>query len=226
MAKKYFWFKMQEDFFKSKEVKKLRKIAGGDTYTIIYQKMILLSIRTGSKIFYSGVEDSFASEIALEIDEETDNVNIVLAFLIKHGLIDIMSDTEIVVNETLKNIGTQDESTERVRLHRERKKLKSLPLHVTNETTEIEIDQEIEKEKDSYILADDIYLSNKTKLYLECYLSFFSMPHRQVKEDPYFGYANDLDDEDFIDMIEQHFNESTIEQCNVEYFCTCVDRYR
>ena len=218
MAKKYFWFKMQDDFFKSKQVKKLRKIAGGDTYTIIYQKMILLSIRTSSKIFYSGLEDTFAEEIALEIDEEPDNVNIVLAFLIKNGLIDIMSDTEIVVNETLKNIGTQDESTERVRLHRERKKLKSLPLHVTNETTEIELDQELEKEK-------DIYISEKTKIYIEHYETFFNKKHRYIKAEPDFGCLEDMDNEEFQETLIKYFEANTIERCNVEYFCTIVDRY-
>ena len=31
--KKYYWLKLKEDFFRQKEIKKLRKIAGGDTYT-------------------------------------------------------------------------------------------------------------------------------------------------------------------------------------------------
>ena len=34
-GKRYYWLKLQDDFFKSKRIKKLRKIAGGDTYTII-----------------------------------------------------------------------------------------------------------------------------------------------------------------------------------------------
>lgn len=33
--KRYYWFKLQEDFFNRKEVKLLRKVAGGDTYTVI-----------------------------------------------------------------------------------------------------------------------------------------------------------------------------------------------
>lgn len=145
MAKKYFWFKMQEDFFRSKEIKKLRKVAGGDTYTIIYQKMILLSIKSQGKIFFDGVEDNFADEIALEIDEEPDNVKMTLTFLINNKMVDVMSDNELVISEALKHIGTQDESTERVRLHRERKK-QLLALHVTNETTELEKEKDLEKE--------------------------------------------------------------------------------
>lgn len=36
--KKYYWLKMTDQFFEDKAIKKLRKIAGGDTYTIIYKK--------------------------------------------------------------------------------------------------------------------------------------------------------------------------------------------
>ena len=40
--KKYYWLKLKEGFFEQKIIKKLRKIAGGDTYVIIYLKMQLL----------------------------------------------------------------------------------------------------------------------------------------------------------------------------------------
>ena len=41
MAKRYYWLKLKNDFFRGKHIKMLRKIAGGDTYTIIYLKMII-----------------------------------------------------------------------------------------------------------------------------------------------------------------------------------------
>ena len=34
MARVLFWLKLPKDFFRQKEIKKLRTIAGGDTYTI------------------------------------------------------------------------------------------------------------------------------------------------------------------------------------------------
>ena len=46
MAKRYYWLKLKDDFFTSKEIKKLRRVAGGDTYTIIYQIMLLLAIKS------------------------------------------------------------------------------------------------------------------------------------------------------------------------------------
>ena len=63
-SKKYFWLKLQKDFFESKEMKKLRKIAGGDTYTIIYLKMQLKSLKDDGILYYEGIEDNFADEVA------------------------------------------------------------------------------------------------------------------------------------------------------------------
>lgn len=39
MAKRYFWIKFQMDFFANPVVKKMRKMAGGDTFTLIYIKI-------------------------------------------------------------------------------------------------------------------------------------------------------------------------------------------
>ena len=62
--KKYYWLKLQNDFFSHKEIKKLRKIAGGDTYTVIYLKMLLVSLKNDDCLFYDGVEETFAEELA------------------------------------------------------------------------------------------------------------------------------------------------------------------
>ena len=82
--KKYYWLKLKENFFRQKEIKKLRKIAGGDTYTIIYLKMLLLSLQEEGKLYFEGVEDDFAEELALELDEDVNNVAMTIAFLLKH----------------------------------------------------------------------------------------------------------------------------------------------
>ena len=65
--KKYYWLKLKNDFFRQKEIKKLRQIAGGDTYVIIYLKMQLLSLQNNGRLFFEGYEDTFANELALEL---------------------------------------------------------------------------------------------------------------------------------------------------------------
>ena len=53
MAKRYYWLKLPDGFFRQKAIKKLRKIAGGDTYTIIYLKMLLVAMKQDGRL--SGV---------------------------------------------------------------------------------------------------------------------------------------------------------------------------
>lgn len=53
MAKRYYWLKLPDGFFRQKAIKKLRKIAGGDTYTIIYLKMLLVAMKQDRLLGYT-----------------------------------------------------------------------------------------------------------------------------------------------------------------------------
>ena len=72
--KKYYWLKLMNDFFTQPRIKKLRKIAGGDTYTIIYLKLQLLSLKNNGVLIFEEIEDNVIEELALTIDEEVDDV--------------------------------------------------------------------------------------------------------------------------------------------------------
>lgn len=122
MAKRYYWLKLKEDFFRQKAIKKLRRIAGGDTFTIIYLKMQLLSLKENGKLFYEGVEENFCEELALEIDEDVDNVTLTVGFLIKHGLLTEVEHDEYLLPETVSSIGSETAGAERQRKYAAKKK--------------------------------------------------------------------------------------------------------
>jgi predicted phage replisome organizer len=136
--KKYFWFKMEDNFFQKKEIKKLRSIAGGDTFVIIYLKIILLSLKTGGKLYFEGIDDDFASEIALEIDEDKNNVYITLEYLLRHSAVLQIETDEYHVNVS-NLIGSETSTAIRVRKHREKKKRGDLSI-CYNETPKKQID--------------------------------------------------------------------------------------
>lgn len=167
--KKYYWLKLKENFFRQKEIKKLRKIAGGDTYTIIYLKMLLLSLQEEGKLYFEGVEDDFAEELALELDEDVNNVAMTIAFLLKHELLGVANNDEYILTRCNEMLGKESDSAERVRRHRLKQKesLKALQCndHVTNSNTEIE--KEIEKEKDIEIEVSTTKVALIPK-HLEC----------------------------------------------------------
>lgn len=150
MGKRYYWLKLQEDFFSCPQIKKLRRIAGGDTFTIIYLKMQLLSVKSGGVIEYQGVEPSFEEEMALILDEDLDNVKITVGFLLTQGLLENSDDRRYLLTQAAKNIGTECESAARVRAFRKREETKALPCNgdVTQRNETITPEKEKEEEKD------------------------------------------------------------------------------
>lgn len=142
MAKKYYWLKLKADFFNSKEIKKLRKTAGGDTFVIIYLKMQLLSLQNDGKLYYDGIEDDFASEIALTLDEDAENVRLTIAFLQHCGLIECISEEEYFMSRVPEITGKESDSAARMRKHR----ASHCDIDVTN--IKLQCNTEIEKEKD------------------------------------------------------------------------------
>ena len=73
-GKRYFWLKLDRHFFNNARIKKLRRLAGGDTYTIIYLKLLLLSIEFNGLLIYEGIEETFEKEMALKLEEDEENV--------------------------------------------------------------------------------------------------------------------------------------------------------
>ncbi|SKA11437.1 phage replisome organizer N-terminal domain-containing protein [Megasphaera cerevisiae] len=121
--KRYYWLKLQDNFFTHKTIKKLRKIAGGDTYTIIYLKMQLLSLEHDGVLYYDQIEDNFTEELALDIDENIENVKVTVLFLKKCGLLVERSQNEFLLPEARDNIESESASTQRSRRSRLQKKM-------------------------------------------------------------------------------------------------------
>ena len=150
--KKYYWLKLKEDFFRNKKIKKLRKIAGGDTFTIIYLKMQLLSIRKGGVIEFEGTESDLVEQLSLELDEEVENVKLTLAFLSHNKLIEQITNDEYLLNKVPELIGSETDAAERMRKMRgKRNKVTPQLRDVAKCYTEIEKELELEKELEKEI---------------------------------------------------------------------------
>lgn len=122
--RRFYWLKLHKDFFDSVRIKKLRAIAGGDTFTIIYLKLLLYSMDTDGIIEYEGIEDSISKELALMLNEDPDNVEICLKYLWSVKLAELHEDAEeIFFPEAVAFTGSQASSTQRVRDYRERNNL-------------------------------------------------------------------------------------------------------
>lgn len=168
MAKRYYWLKLPKDFFEDKAIKRLRQIAGGDTYTIIYLKMLLKSMEDDGKLFYGGIEDTICDEIALDINESADDVQVTISYLEKKGLL-IVTDSEVELTRLAEMVGSETDKAELMRKLRNKEKgnnvtkisnnvTKVLPT-VTNCYTEKE--KEIEKSRED--IEKDTEIDKKKK---------------------------------------------------------------
>lgn len=151
--KRYFWLKFKDTFFQQKEIKKLRTIAGGATYTIIYLKMQLLSVKNEGVLKFDKTEKDLAEQLSIELDEKYDDVVLVIAYMQKHNLIESISDDEFLLPNVPPLIGSEGDSAERVRKLRSRKALQcNKPVTKCNTELELEKKIEIEKEKKVNVL--------------------------------------------------------------------------
>lgn len=149
--RRYYWLKLKEDFFTDKRIKRLRRISGGDTYTIIYLKLLLLSLKDSGKLYYDGVETDFIKELALTIDEKEDDVMVTVNYLMAQNLMEVvLENDEYFLTEIPSLIGSETASTRRSRKSREQKALQcnngATPCNLLRQNCNGEIDIEIEKE--------------------------------------------------------------------------------
>lgn len=161
--KRYYWLKLYSDFFSSVRIKKLRKLAGGDTYLTIYLKMQLLAMQHDGILRWSGVEDDFAAELALELDEEVDNVKVTMAYLLSCGLAETDDNVNFFFPFAVSNVGSEGTSAQRMRdarkLAKQNAETENVPLEANDVRTlfeqssiEIEIrdrDKRKDKKKDT-----------------------------------------------------------------------------
>jgi predicted phage replisome organizer len=179
--KKYFWLKLKDDFFNSKEIKKLRRIAGGDTYVIIFLKLQLLSIKKDGMIEFDGTETDIIEQLHYQLDEQEDNIKVTIAFLLSNNLIEIKGNNDISVISVLHSIGSESSVAERVRKHREKKELGTKVLQCNNDVTkcnieidiEKELELELEKEKEKEINKKSILTDTKKKDFFDVESDFF-----------------------------------------------------
>ena len=152
-GKRYYWLRLHDDFFSSVRIKKLRRMAGGDTYVIIYLKMQLKAIKTDGVLTWKGIEQDFVEELALDLDEQPDDVRVTLAYLISCGLAETADRVNFFIPYAVENTGSETASAQRVREFRVRQALQCntdvTPMkQICNGEIEKEIEIEKKKEKD------------------------------------------------------------------------------
>lgn len=101
-SKEFKSIEVSSSFFRNQKLKKLRNIAGGETYTAIYLKLLLLSANTDGYISYKGLDTNLYTELAMLIDEKVYNIEMRIHYLEANDLLFHKSSTEITLKKDLK----------------------------------------------------------------------------------------------------------------------------
>ena len=134
------------NFFEKREIKKLRNVAGGETYTIVYLKLMLLSLGEQGNIFFEETESDVFEQIAIEINERYEDVKMTLLFLEKNNLCKINDTQDISLQEVPTLIGSETQSTIRSRKSRALQSNTTATQLQHTSNVEIDIEKDIEKE--------------------------------------------------------------------------------
>lgn len=118
--RRFYWLKLKNTYFNQISQKKMRKQPGGKDMQIIYLRMMLLSINTEGCIYYQGVYDTLAEELAEEFDEPVELIEKTLNYLIDNHMITVDDADSYYLPEAVDCIGSETAAAERMRRNRAR----------------------------------------------------------------------------------------------------------
>ena len=160
--RRYYWLQLKDDFFNSKEMKLMRKLPGGEEITIIYLKMMLVSLSEQGKLYFEGLAEDLAEELSLIIDEDPEAIRLTLMFLTKKKLLTTSDNYQFNLEQVPEMIGSETASARRVRKHRENQKALQCNSDVTKCNGDIDIDIDKGQKPQSDVYEEIIkYLNEK-----------------------------------------------------------------
>ena len=159
MAKRYYWLKLNENFFEKEEVQVIEGMPNGEKYINFYLKLLLKSISTEGKLMFRSVIPYTPEMLATITRTDIDTVRVATDLFIKLGLMGKLSDGALFMVETQNMIGSETEWAKKKREYREKQNLleegqsegqkKTLSDKRKRLEKEIEIEKDIEIERES-----------------------------------------------------------------------------
>ncbi|HHV27397.1 MAG TPA: hypothetical protein GXX63_09405 [Tissierellia bacterium] len=161
-SKRYYWLKLNENFFEREEIKVIESMPNGKDYIIFYMKLLLKSIRTEGQLKFREVIPYTPDMLAAITNTSVDTVRVAIDMFSKLDLMEVWDDGTLFMVETQNMIGSETDSARRMRRLREKEKQKELPASQSDENKEqcdvdviksdtdieIDIDKELDIDKD------------------------------------------------------------------------------
>ena len=175
MAKRYYWLKLQKDFFKRHDIRIIEDMPNGKDYILFYMKLLVESISHEGNLRFNETIPYNESMLSTITNTNIDIVRTAIKIFSELNLMEVMEDGTLYMNEVQTMMGIETEWAEKKRLYRDNKKedlgqKKTLSDKSKIKSKSLEIDKELNKDiKESKLSFFDYDLVKLTqKEYDKC----------------------------------------------------------
>lgn len=146
--KKYYWLKLKRDFFKRHDIRIIEEMPNGKDYILFYLKLLLESVDHEGELRFSDTIPYNEQMLAVITNTNIDIVRSAMRVFSDLKMVELFDDQTIYMCEVQKLVGSESTAAERVRKHREKRKMLQCNTDETKCNTEIEIYKEKEPKKE------------------------------------------------------------------------------
>lgn len=153
--KKYYWLKLDKDFFKRHDIRIIEAMSNGKDYVLFYLKLLVESISHNGLLRFSDTVPYNESMLSTITNTNIDIVRSAIKAFIQLRMIEILDDETIFMVEVENMTGSETKWAGKKREYRDKKghNADNVLTKVDNVRQEIEIEIEIEKEKEKEIVV-------------------------------------------------------------------------
>jgi predicted phage replisome organizer len=155
-TKKYYWLKLNLDFFEREEIRIIEDMPNGKEYCYFYMKLLVKSANSDGLLVFRGVVPYTLEMLASLTNTNIDIVRSAVKLFLNLGMMQRLEDKTLYLHEVQNMLGCETEYARKKREYREKKKLEVLGY---NEDI-IKITED--DEQDNIETAEDIQM-DKTK---------------------------------------------------------------
>ncbi len=116
--KKYYYIKLQENFFEREEILMLESIENGHMYSNILLKLYLKSLKNEGKLMFNNIIPYTPEILAKVIRVNKDTMVVALKLFQEFGLIEVLDNGAIYISDIQNFIGRSSDEADRKRAYR------------------------------------------------------------------------------------------------------------
>ena len=167
--KKYYWLKLKKDFFKRHDIQIIENMPNGKDYVLFYLKLLVESVDHEGGLRFNETIPYNEQMLSTITNTNVDTVSKAMELFRSLGMVEVLDDQTIYMNEVSKLLGSETYWAEKKREQREKKKLPQTEVprigQCPTEVQDVQVMSKVEKEIDIEIEKEiDIEIEKELEL--------------------------------------------------------------